>query len=148
MIETAFQSYTASKRQDPSNTSMYILVPVMGKASWWKKVRNMKRIRLYPKGAELLLYVLDQKTTIQISYRAAVSYDPPSTPAALGSVGKQIDTQHHMVFNPEIAGKEVTLLLNTRASQRFISKDFCESVEYAVSCCTHSTASQDSRPGW
>ena len=60
MIETALQSYAASKQQDPSNTSMCILVPVMRKASWWKKVRNMKRIRLYPKGAELLLSGLDQ----------------------------------------------------------------------------------------
>jgi len=60
MIETALQLLAASKHQDPSNTSMCILVPVMRKASWWKKIRNMKRIRLYPKGAELLLSGLDQ----------------------------------------------------------------------------------------
>jgi len=129
MIETALQSYAASKQQDPSNTSMCILVPVMRKASWWKKIRNMKRIRLYPKGAELLLSGLDQKTRIQMPYRSAVFYDPPSTPAVLGSVGKQIDTQHHMIFNTDIAGKQARVLLDTGASQCFISKDFCESAK-------------------
>ena len=53
MIETTLQSYDVSKQQDPSNTSMCILVLVMSKASWWKKIRGMKRLRLYPKGAEL-----------------------------------------------------------------------------------------------
>jgi len=78
----------------------------MRKASWWKKIKGMKRIRLYPKGAELLLSGLDQKTRFQMPYRSALFYDRPSTPAALGSVGKQIDTQHHMVSNTEIAGKQ------------------------------------------
>ena len=54
MIETALQSYLASKQRVPSDTSMCILVPVVRKASWWKKIRNMKRTRLYPKGAEVL----------------------------------------------------------------------------------------------
>jgi len=61
MIETALQSYAASKQQNPSNTGMCILVPAMRKASWWKKIRNMKRISLYPKGAELLLSGLGSK---------------------------------------------------------------------------------------
>ena len=63
-----------------------------------------------------------------MSYRAVVFYDPPSTPAALGLVEKQIDTQHHMVFNTEVAGKEARVLLDTRASQCLISIDLCESV--------------------
>jgi len=129
MIEATLQSYAAAKKHDPSNTSMCILVTVMRKTSWWKKLKSMKKIRMYPKGAELLLSGLDHKARIQLPYRAAVFYDPPSRPAALGSVGKQIDTQHHMVFNTEIAGKQARVLLDTGASQCFISKDFCESLK-------------------
>jgi len=58
-----------------------------------------------------------------------VYYDPPSTPAALDSVGKTIDTQHHMVFSTKIAVNQARVLLDTGPSQCFISKDFCESVK-------------------
>ncbi len=34
-----------------------------------------------------------------------------------------------MIFNTEIAGKQARVLLDTGASQCFISKDFCESVK-------------------
>ena len=143
MIEATLQSYAAAKKHDPSNTSMCILVPVMRKTSWWKKLKSMKRIRMYPKGAEVLLSGLDHKARIQLPYRAAVFYDPSSRPAALGSVGKLIDTQHHMVFNTQIAGKEARVLLDTGASQCFISKGFCESVKMqSVAAPLHSKSGQ------
>ena len=62
-------------------------------------------------------------------YRAAVFYDPPSAPAAMGTAGSTEQTQHHMVINTEIAGKQARVLLDTGASQSFISKDFCESAD-------------------
>jgi len=99
---------------------MCILVLVIRKTSWWKILRSMKRIRMYPKGAGLLLSGLDHKARIQLPYKVTVFYDPPSRPAALGSVllvGKQIDTQHHMVFNTKIAEKEARVLLGTEASR-------------------------------
>ena len=63
-IELALQSYAAAKQYDPSNTSMCILVPVWRKAVWWKQLRKMKRIRIYPKGAELLISEFDQHRRI------------------------------------------------------------------------------------
>ena len=129
MIESTLQSYAAAKQYDPSNTSMCILVPVMRKMKWWKTVKGMKRIRLYPKGAELLLSGLDSQSRIQLPYRAAVFYDPPSAPAAMGAAGQTADPQHHMVFSTEIAGKQARVLLDTGASQSFISKDFCAAAD-------------------
>ena len=126
MIEVTLQSYTAAKQCDPSNTSTCILVPVMRKLKWWKTVRGMKRIRFYPKGAELLLSGLDSQSRIQLPYRAAVFYDPPSAPAAMGTARQTVAPQHHMVFNTEIARKQARVLLDTGASQSFISKGFCE----------------------
>ncbi len=61
--------------------------------------------------------------------RSAVFYDPPSTLPVLGSDGKPINTQHHMIFNTKTAEKQARVLLDTRASQCFISKDFCESMK-------------------
>ena len=55
MIESTLQSYASAKQYDPSNTSMCILVPVMRRTKWWKKMKGMRRIRHYPRGAELLL---------------------------------------------------------------------------------------------
>ena len=129
MIESTLQSYAAAKQYDPSNTSMCILVPVMRKMKWWKTVKGMKRIRLYPKGAELLLSGLDSQSRIQLPYRAAVFYDPPSAPAVMGAAGQTADPQHHMVFSTEIAGKQARVLLDTGASQSFISKDFCAAAD-------------------
>jgi len=129
-IELALQSYAAAKQYDPSNTSMCILVPVWRKAVWWKQLRKMKRIRIYPKGAELLISEFDQHRRIQLPYRSAVFYDPPSAPVVLGSIGnQQSGIQHHMTFETEIAGKKANVLLDTGASQSFISKEFCQKAD-------------------
>ena len=128
MIDTALQSYAASKLQDPSNTSMCILVPVWRKTIWWKRIKKLQKIREYPRGAELFISGLDQTTRIQLPYKAAVFYDPPSAPAMLGAAGLQPELQHHMIFNTEINGKQSRVLLDTGASQCFISKKFCEDV--------------------
>jgi len=101
-IELALQSYAAAKQYDPSNTSMCILVPVWRKAVWWKQLRKMKRIRIYPKGAELLISEFDQHRRIQLPYRSVVFYDPPSAPVVLGSIGnQQSGIQHHMTRSME-----------------------------------------------
>ena len=129
-IEMALQSYAAAKQQDPSNTSMCILVPVWRQASWWKRVKKFKRIRAYPKGAELLVSGVDTMAKIQLPYRAAVFYDPPSAPAVLeAAAGLQPGLQHHMVFETEINGEQARVLLDTGASQSFISKKFCQGVD-------------------
>ena len=129
-IGSALQSYAAAKEHDPSNTSMCILVPIMRKAGWWKQVRRMRRIRIYPQGAEILISALDKRTRIQVPYRSAVFYDPPSRPATLGAAaGQQPGMQHHMSFTTEIAGKPARVLLDTGASQCFINKAFCEKAD-------------------
>ena len=82
----------------------------------------MQKLREYPKGAEILLSEYDRKSRIQLPYRAAVFYDPPSPPATLGTAGPQ----HTMCFNTEIAGNSAKVLLDSGASQSFISLDFCK----------------------
>ena len=74
-IEMAFQSYAAAKQYDPSDTSMCILVPVWRKAVWWKQIRKIKRFRLYPKGAELLISELDQHRRKQLPSRPTVAFN-------------------------------------------------------------------------
>ena len=129
-VGTALDSYTASKRHDPSNTSMCILVPVMRKATWWTQVKKMQRVRMYPKGSEILTSGLDKHTKLQVPYRSAIFYDPPSRPATLSAVADyQTGTQHHMSFTTEISGKKAKVLLDTGASQNFISKFFCEQAD-------------------
>ena len=121
-ISYALASYSAAKRQDPANTSMCILVPIWRRATWWKQLKGMQRIKEYPRGAEVLIPEIDKTSRIQLPYRAAVFYDAPSPPATLGSVGPQ----HIMSFKTEIAGKDAKVLLDSGASQCFISLDFCK----------------------
>ena len=129
-IEMALQSYAAAKQYDPSNTSMCILVPVWRKTVWWKQLRKLKRIRIYPKGAEKMISEFDQHRRIQLPYRSAVFYDTPSAPVVLGSISnQQAGIQHHMTFEAEITGKKVNVLLDTGASQSFISKEFCQKAD-------------------
>jgi len=79
----------------------------------------------------------------RMPYRSAVSYDPPSAPIALGSIGKQIDTQYHMGFKTEIARQEARVLLDIEASQCLESKDFRESVNMqSVAALSHSSSRQ------
>ena len=93
-------------------------------------MKKMKRIRMYPKGAELLISELDHSKRIQLPYRTAVFYDPPSAPVMMGSAGGQQEgIQHHMTFEAEIAGREARVLLDTGASQSFISKEFCQKAD-------------------
>ena len=121
-ISYALALYSAAKRQDPANTSMCILVPIWRRATWWKQLKGMQRIKEYPRGAEVLIPEIDKTSRIQLPYRAAVFYDAPSPPATLGSVGPQ----HIMSFKTEIAGKDAKVLLDSGASQCFISLDFCK----------------------
>ena len=128
-IEAALQSYAAAKQHDPRNTSMCILAPVMRKASWWKQMRKMQKITLYPKGAEILFSGVDIPSRMQVLYRLAIFYDSPSLPATLSAVGNRTGMQHHMSFTTVISGKKAKDSLDTRASQNFISRSLCEQAE-------------------
>ena len=121
-IPYALASYFAAKRQDPANTSMCILVPVWRRATWWKQLKGMQRIKEYSKGAEILIPEFNKNSRIQLPYRAAVFYDAPSPPATLASAGPQ----HTMSFKTEIAGKDAKVLLDSGASQCFINLELCK----------------------
>lgn len=75
-----------------------------------KASQDDAEIKLYPKGAEIPISELDQESRVQLPYRSAVYYDPPSALMTMGATGDQ----HQMSLETAIVGNRAEVFIPSR----------------------------------
>ena len=113
--------YKDCKAAAPQRTSACVLAPAWRKADFSPYLKGMQLLCHFKEGTPLYLNS-DNRTPILCPWAVNAYFDPPQIPADLSALHIHALS---MMFATNIAGHEATVLLDSGASENFVSQDFC-----------------------
>ena len=123
-LKHALQHYLGCKRHSPHNTSACVLVPVWRDADFWPIVKGMRFLKEYGAGSHT--FACGDPMHRLTPCRMRVYYDPPRPPTRLGSL--IVGGAESMRFDVLVIGSKASVMMDTGASDCFISEQFCAQV--------------------
>jgi transposase InsO family protein len=122
-LRSCLLHYIACKKNSPENTSACILVPSSHrsrKGAWRALVRGWKVVLTLKPGDEVRIWQEGAFRTEKVKYPMQILYDPAIRP----SLARLSDASLSMVFKGSAAGTSASFLLDTGASDNFVSLAF------------------------
>jgi RNase H-like domain found in reverse transcriptase/Reverse transcriptase (RNA-dependent DNA polymerase)/Integrase zinc binding domain/Chromo (CHRromatin Organisation MOdifier) domain/gag-polyprotein putative aspartyl protease len=119
--------YLLLKQRSPSQTSACILVPRTRGAEWRRFLRGMQLLRTYRKGQRLFPDGMGGLQRADCAYE--VWYDRAAPVLGLAAAASHGLTMH---FKGQVAGQSTAVLIDSGASDIFVSSRFCTSLGVTV----------------
>ena len=130
-VDAYMQHYQRCKRDHPLTTSACFLVP-SDRGPWKKYLPNLTKVMTFKAGTSLYTNPSTGLSMGPTLYSTDVYYDPPAPRMKCAAFNKDKESLD-MIFACKLAGVEVDVLVDSRATHSFIDLTFAEEHGIAMS---------------